>query len=139
MKKKFQVPSELSQVQKVSRQVLSFLEPLALNEALVFDIRLCLEEALVNAIKYGNRQRKELPVHLEVAYDDEKVRIRVEDQGSGFPSAALPDCTEAENKLKNHGRGVYLMRQLMDEVHYNKIGNSLLMVKSLSKKNTKIT
>ena len=136
MKKKFQVLSELSQVHKASGEVLSFLKPLELSEAQVFDIRLCVEEALVNAIKYGNRQRKELPVDVEAEYDDDQIRIRVQDQGSGFQPGVLPDCTEGENKSRGHGRGVYLMHQLMDEVRYNKTGNSLLMVKSLKKKAT---
>ncbi len=133
MKKKFQVPSDLSQVQKTSELVFSFLGPLGLSEALKFDIRLCLEEALVNAIKYGNRQQKEIPVDLDVEYDEREVRIRIEDRGPGFAWDKLPDCTEGENKLDNHGRGVYLMRQLMDEVRYNETGNQLLMVKSLKK------
>ena len=134
MKKKFQVPSELSQVQKTSEQALDFLKPLGLDDASVFDIRLCLEEALVNAIKYGNRQQKDLQVFVDVEVEGNAIRIRVEDQGSGFPHEQLPDCTEGENKLLNHGRGVYLMRQLMDEVSYNDKGNSLLMVKLLNSK-----
>ena len=131
MKKKFQVPSELSQVQKASEQVLTFLRPLDLKDAAKFDIRLCLEEALVNAIKYGNRQKKELPVVVDVEYGDDQIRIRIKDQGSGFNPDELPDCTDGENRLRNHGRGVYLMHQLMDEVRYNDKGNSLTMVKLL--------
>ena len=133
MKKKFQVPSELSQVHKASSQALSFLEPLRLSEAAIFDVRLCLEEALVNAIKYGNQQKKELLVDMDVEYDDKELRIRIEDQGSGFEPEKLPDCTKGDNQFDNHGRGVYLMRQLMDAVSYNNKGNSLLMVKSLTK------
>ena len=124
----------MAQVQKASGQILSFLEPLRLNEALAFDVRLCLEEALVNAIKYGNRQQKELLVDVDVEYDEAALRIRVEDQGSGFEPNKLPDCTQDGNQFENHGRGVYLMRQLMDEVKYNDKGNSLTMVKALGNK-----
>ena len=133
-RKEFQVPSVLAEVQKDSEKVLSFLKPLALSEACLFDIRLCLEEALINAMKYGNKLNEKLAVRLEVEYDDEEIRIRVEDQGEGFEPQKLVRCTEGDNLLKNSGRGVYLIHQLMDKVLYNPKGNSLLMVKFL--KNT---
>jgi len=111
--------------------VLSFLKPLSLSDAALFDIRLCLEEALVNAIKYGNALREDLNVDLEVEYGDGQVRLVVQDQGPGFDPKKLEDCTEEKNLFKNRGRGVYLIHQLMDEVRYNEKGNRLVMVKSL--------
>ena len=132
-RKEFQVPSVLSEVQKASGKVLSFLKPLALSEAFLFDIKLCLEEALINAVKYGNKLKDELSVRLEVEYDEAEVRIRVEDQGEGFKPKNLRSCTEDENLLKNNGRGVYLIHQLMDKVVYSPKGNSLLMVKFLKR------
>ncbi len=129
--KEFQVPSVLSEVQKTSERVLSFLKPLVLNEAFLFDIRLCLEEALINAMKYGNQLKKELAVRLKVEYDEDEIRIRVEDQGDGFKPKELQRCTEGDNLLKNSGRGVYLIHQLMDKVVYSPKGNSLLMIKFL--------
>ncbi len=132
-KKEFQVPSVLSEVQKASEKVLGFLRPLALSEAFLFDIRLCLEEALINAMKYGNKLREDLAVRLEAEYDQDEVRIRVEDQGEGFEPGSLRRCTEGENLLRNSGRGVYLIHQLMDKVVYSPKGNSVLMVKFLRK------
>ena len=133
VRKKFQVVSDLSVVQETSRQVLSFLKPLSLSEAALFDIRLCLEEALVNAMKYGNALRKDLDVELEVEGLPNEVRITVQDQGPGFDVKKLEDCTVEKNLFRDHGRGVYLMHQLMDEVRYNEKGNKLVMVKSLKK------
>jgi serine/threonine-protein kinase RsbW len=130
-KKKFLVPSDLSEVQKVSLRVLSFLKPLGLSEAREFDIRLCLEEALINAMKYGNHLRSDLAVDLDVEFDEREVRITVEDRGPGFDVKKLDDCTSGENVLRNRGRGVYLIQKLMDQVRYNDKGNRLLMVKSL--------
>ena len=132
-KKEFQVPSALSEVQKTSEAVLSFLKPLALSEADLFDIRLCLEEALINAMKYGNKLKEDLPVRLAVECGKGEIRIRIEDQGEGFKPKNLKSCTEDENLLKNSGRGVYLIHQLMDKVVYSSKGNSLLMVKFLNR------
>src|SRR5438132_1361922 len=114
-KKEFRVPSVLTEVQKASENVLSFLKPLALSEALLFDIRLCLEEALINAMKYGNRLKEELQVRLEVECADNEIRITVEDQGEGFDVKNLKDCTDKENLMRNCGRGVFLIHQLMDK------------------------
>ena len=133
MRKKFQVQSDLTNVQKVSEQVLSFLRPLSLAEAALFDIRLCLEEALINAMKYGNGLRKDLEVELDVEGSTEEVRIVVQDQGPGFDVKKLADCTDEKNLFRDHGRGVYLIHQLMDEVRYNEKGNKLLMVKHLGR------
>lgn len=133
MKKKFQIASELVNVQKATRRVLSFLKPLLLGEAALFDIRLCFEEALVNAMKYGNGLRGDLSVDVEVEFDGDELRLTVQDQGPGFEVEKLEDCTEEKNLFRNYGRGVYLIRQLMDEVCYNEKGNRLVMVKSLSK------
>ena len=132
MKKKFQVGSDLDNVQKTSRKVMSFLKPMSLNPATSFDIRLCLEEALINAMKYGNVLRKNLPVTLEVEYLPREVRITVEDRGPGFDVKKVEDCTEEKNRFRASGRGVYLMHQLMDEVRYNNKGNKLTLVKSLN-------
>ena len=132
-KKEFQVPSALSEVQDASGRVLSFLKPLALSESFLFDIRLCLEEALINAMKYGHKLQKELKVRIGVEYNDREVRISVEDQGEGFDPQKLVRCTEEANVLKNHGRGIYLIHQLMDRVCYNEKANAILMVKRLNR------
>ncbi len=131
MKKKFQVDSDLDIVQKTSQDVLNFLKPLPLGEAAFFDIRLCLEEALINAMKYGNGLKKSVPVVLDIEGGNEEVRITVTDQGPGFDVSKVANCTEEKNLYRNCGRGVYLIHQLMDEVRYNDKGNALLMVKKI--------
>lgn len=133
-KKEFQIPSLLSEVQKTSERVLLFLKPLALTEALSFDIRLCLEEALINAMKYGNKLKADLKVKLEVEFAADEIRITIKDHGEGFDYKNLKNCTREKDLLRNSGRGVYLIHQLMDQVVYNTKGNRLVMVKFL--KNT---
>lgn len=132
MKKKFQVPSDLAEVRPASEKVLALLKPYSLGEAKLFDIRLCLEEALINAMKYGNRLKADVPVELSVEVDGGEVRIRIDDRGDGFDVKKLPDCTEGDAAMRGHGRGVFLIHQLMDRVQYNDKGNSLLMVKRLT-------
>ena len=132
-KKKFQVPSDLNEVQNASARALAALKPLGLSTGEAFDIRLCLEEALINAMKYGNHLKKELPVEVSVEYNDQSLLITVEDRGSGFDPKKLKDCTQGDGLLRNAGRGVYLIHQLMDRVQYNDKGNRLSMTKLLRK------
>ena len=131
-KKEFRVSSDLSLVRKASSKVLQFLKPLGLSDAHVFDIKLCLEESLINAMKYGSELKKNLKVRLTAEYSGREVRLTVEDQGSGFDPKTLADCTKGNNLLRNRGRGVYLIHQLMDEVQYNPKGNRICMVKFLN-------
>ena len=133
MKKKFQVASDLANVQKTSTDVLSFLEPLSLSPDVRFDIRLCLEEALINAMKYGNALRKDKPVDLEIETSPAQIRITVADRGNGFDIKKVEHCTDEKNLLKSGGRGVHLMHHLMDEVRYNEKGNQVSLVKLLKK------
>ena len=136
-KKEFLIPSDLSEVSRASARALSFLKPLALSEAAVFDIRLCLEEGLSNAMKYGNRLRREIPVRLGIEFDALAVRFEIEDRGGGFDPKRLEDCTRKANLFKGGGRGVYLIHRLMDQVRYNEKGNILTMVKVISKKRSR--
>jgi serine/threonine-protein kinase RsbW len=137
-KKEFQVPSDLSEVQKASAKVLSILKPLDLPEGVLFDVRLCFEEALINAIKYGNNLKRTLPVQVSVAANAQELRISIEDQGKGFDPRKLSCCTEGENLMKGGGRGVYLIRQLMDRAEYNTRGNRIVMVKYLKREKVKL-
>ena len=130
-KKEFRLPSDLAEVQKASAKVLEFLKPLSLAEGVLFDVRLCLEEALINAMKYGNRLQKDQKVRLAVEVDGDEMRFTVEDNGEGFDVSKLKDCTKSDNLLRNSGRGVYLIHQLMDSVRYNSKGNCLVMAKKL--------
>ena len=129
--KKWQTPSDLSRVRKASARVLAFFKPLGLSQACRFDVRLCFEEALINAIKYGNRFKRAVTVGIETGYDEKKIWMRLQDRGKGFDVSRVSDCTHGKNLLKGGGRGIYLIHQLMDKVKYNAKGNAILMVKSI--------
>jgi serine/threonine-protein kinase RsbW len=131
VKKEFLVSSDLSQVQKASLKVLEFLKPLKLSDGIQFDIRLCLEEAVINAMKYGNCLEKDKLVKIDAEFDQNQVRLAVQDEGKGFDVKKVEDCTKKDNLTRNRGRGVHLIHQLMDRVQYNEKGNRLLMVKEL--------
>ena len=134
MNKKISITSDLKKIRQAVDEVIALLKGLEVDESDTFDIRLCLEEALINAIKYGNRFDKDLEVLIEFTYVDNKINISVEDRGEGFDHHKVPDPTKDENLLMGNGRGVYLINHLMDEVKFNERGNRLTMIKHINKK-----
>lgn len=92
------------------------------------NFRVGLTEALSNAMLYGNADDPSKRVRVEVTLTAGAIRARVTDQGHGFDPCSIPDPTCPENIMKPGGRGVFLMRKLLDEVLYNERGNQVTLV-----------
>ena len=92
------------------------------------NFRVGLTEALSNAMLYGNGSDPQKRVRVEVDIKVEEVAVRVTDQGSGFDPTTVPDPTLPDNISKTGGRGIFLMRALMDEVRFNDQGNSVTLI-----------
>ena len=123
------VASDLSTSEDICSPVLSGLEQGGFAGEDVFAVHLALQEAFINAVRHGNKMDPEKEVTVEYIIDAEKVAISVSDQGDGFDPQAVPDPRIGENLYKPDGRGLLLMRAYMDEVHYNKRGNAVRMVR----------
>jgi anti-sigma regulatory factor (Ser/Thr protein kinase) len=95
----------------------------------VFHARLALEEALVNAFDHGNGgdPTKVVNVWWRVAHDE--IEAMIEDEGTGFDPAGVPDPREPENLGLPCGRGLLLMRACMTSVSYNATGNRVTLYK----------
>jgi serine/threonine-protein kinase RsbW len=92
-----------------------------------FNFRVGLTEALSNAMMYGNSHDPSKRVLVEVALQSGRLEARITDQGLGFDPTAVPDPTSPENLTKPCGRGLFLMRKLLDEVSYNAEGNQVTL------------
>jgi serine/threonine-protein kinase RsbW len=93
-------------------------------------IELALEEALANAVVHGAKEDPTKVVECLVACEQERgVIIIVRDPGEGFDPSAIPSCVAGENVYSNHGRGIFLINQLMDEVKFRRNGAEIHMVK----------
>jgi serine/threonine-protein kinase RsbW len=93
-----------------------------------------LREALANAIRHGNRQNPALKVWVDFTIENNTLTIRVEDEGEGFAPEELPDPTDPENLLRPSGRGIFYMKQFMDQVDFDSTsqgGTSVTMVRKL--------
>jgi serine/threonine-protein kinase RsbW len=94
------------------------------------DIELALTEALANAVIHGASADPSKIIECDVACDEEHgMLIVVRDPGPGFDVSKIPDPCAGENIFSSHGRGIYLINQLMDDVQFHKNGTEIRMIK----------
>jgi serine/threonine-protein kinase RsbW len=124
-----EIPSDTAAGQEVQARILKMLEDHNFPPRDVFGVRLALEEALVNAIKHGNRMDVNKVVRVGCQVFNEKVRVEIEDQGEGFRPEDVPDPTADENLERPCGRGIMLMRSFMSLIEYNETGNCVILEK----------
>ena len=108
----------------MGRCLICFEEAARLN----LNFRVGLTEALSNAMLYGHADDPSKNVLVQISLLEGRVEATVRDQGPGFDPASVPDPTKPENIQRACGRGLFLMRELLDEVSYNAQGNEVKLV-----------
>ena len=126
------IPSVRGGGQYLIAELLASLKRENWSEGDIFGIHLAVEEALVNAIRHGNRSDQNKLVHLLCKLATDRVLIEIADEGAGFDPACVPDCTAAENLNRASGRGIMLMRNYMSRVEYTHGGHRVVMEKQRS-------
>jgi len=122
------VPGDLGVVGDAVELVASHLPAGTLSPRRVrFNFRTALAEALGNAIRYGTGEDPTKVVHVRVELGREAVRIHVLDGGNGFDRNGLSDPTRPENLEREDGRGMFVMRHLVDDVAINEKGNGICL------------
>jgi serine/threonine-protein kinase RsbW len=98
-------------------------------ETLGQHLNVVLTEAVVNAIKHANTVDPDKEVHIRISVSDQELLIRVYDNGQGF-DLNLVSCADCPDPLSEQGRGIYIIRSLMDSVEYKKFnGGNVLEIK----------
>ena len=124
------LPTQIAIISPSVEQLMCFIARFRDKDGSEWDIETALREALANAMLHGNQQ--DAHKHVNVACrctPDGEVLITVQDEGSGFESGIVPDPTAPNNRMLTSGRGIYLMRMLMDEVRFEQGGALVLMRK----------
>jgi serine/threonine-protein kinase RsbW len=121
--------SSLQSARQVEGEILAACEQHHFSESDLFALKLALEEALVNAVKHGNKLDPAKVVRVNYRVTEQRADVTVEDQGPGFNPAELPDPTAVENLERCCGRGILLMRAYMSSVVFNPQGNKVTMTK----------
>jgi serine/threonine-protein kinase RsbW len=119
----------ISELRAVCAKVMNLAKTLDYSGDDLFAVHLAMEEAIVNAIKHGNKLDTSKTVSVEYDVSPEKIDISVTDEGRGFDPETVDDPRLVENIYKMGGRGVLLIKSYMDEVEYSKTGNTVRMVK----------
>jgi serine/threonine-protein kinase RsbW len=114
-----EIESDPNNLITVEEFVNYFAKDLGVNDNKMNGLLLSVTEATTNAIIHGNKCDANKKVFINVLVEDDKIIIKVKDEGEGFNPENIPDPTEPQNLLKDSGRGVYLMRVYMDDLKYN--------------------
>ena len=130
-----ELPSRPHEVSRVEGFLKAANRRLGLDDGTLYRLLVAATEAVNNAIIHGNRSDPDRTVHVFMRATSRRILLRVEDEGQGFDAQALPSPLEEENLLKDHGRGVFLIRSLMDEVRFIRLrrGSAAIMVLRLDR------
>ena len=99
------------------------------------DISIAVTEAVNNAIKHGNKEDSTKSIKIVFEVETDRIKIRIKDEGKGFQLEEVKDPRKNENLLKDDGRGILIMKALMDEVKVlsGNEGNVIQLVKNISR------
>jgi len=125
----FTIASNFTAGRDVQRKIMADVARNGFTDDSAFAIRIALEEALVNAIKHGNRLDPGKKVRVEATVTPEQAEITVEDEGPGFDRGCVPDPTADENICRPSGRGILLIESYMNDVRWDRGGRRIRMVK----------
>ena len=106
-------------------RILEAVAPAGLDEDRLTDLAVALAEALSNAAVHGHRLDPKRRVAIVLSVEPGCVVVEVSDSGVGFDARGVSDPTSPERQLATGGRGIFLMRRLVDEVSYNASGNTV--------------
>jgi len=124
------IPNDPDLGRRILDQVIQQLEQHSWPNEDIFSVHLAMDEALVNAMKHGNRFDPAKKVHIDCQISKDRVRIEIADEGPGFNPEAVPDCRCEERLEVPSGRGLLLMRSFMCRVEYLERGNRVLLEKN---------
>jgi len=100
-----------------------------LTEEEIGDIKIAFLEMGMNAIEHGNKLQIDRKVHIKYSLYRDRLTISFKDEGEGFDQNHVPDPTEGDNIFSLRGRGIHLVKNLMDKLEYAGKGNEVLMIK----------
>lgn len=124
-----EIPSDTSVGSALVNELMDAMMARDWPAADLFRTQLAYEEAIVNAIRHGNKCDANKTVLIEMECSDERVTIQITDQGKGFNPSDVPDPRQDDLLEVPGGRGVLLISEIMSEVTYNETGNQIRMVK----------
>lgn len=123
-----QVPSVPENIRIVESFIDNAKDKFHITDDLYGNIMIAVTESVNNAIVHGNKSDAKKSVNLSLTLDEKTLRFTIQDEGAGFDYENVPDPTAPENIEKIGGRGIFLMKELSDEVFFNENGKEVELV-----------
>jgi len=125
MKNNIQFPSKIENISIIERLVDELTQQYQINSEIYGNMLVSMVEAVNNAIIHGNKLDETKTVTVEYELENNVFSFSIKDEGKGFDYKNLPDPTSSENIEKPHGRGIFLISHLVDELHFEDNGSKL--------------
>jgi serine/threonine-protein kinase RsbW len=135
----FKLASTMESVAEIEAAAEKLTQEAGMDEDESFRVVMAAREAAVNAVLHGNNYDPNKQVTASFENNGKSLVITITDQGEGLDPDTLPDPLAPENLLRGTGRGIFLIRSFMDEVHFRQLhpGTELTLIKHLSQAETK--
>ena len=129
------LPSRIEAIDEAATMVAGIVSRSGISEEAAFGMDMAVRESLANAVIHGNKLDESKFVEINVKSSPDSLEISVHDEGQGFNPETISDPTKEENILKTSGRGIFFMRNFMDEVEWSnppKGGTTVRMIKRIA-------
>lgn len=128
---RMRLPSDRGTIGAAIGPVLGIARQCGCADGAEADLEIALHEALANAVVHGNAEHDRKEVRLRCyGLPDRAMIVAIRDEGSGFDPEVVPDPRETDRRMMPHGRGLFLMRELLDHLAYRKGGREVVLYKS---------
>ena len=125
--------SDRNEISKVETLIFEINNEFKADEIKYVNFLIAVTEACVNGIVHGNKNNPSKKVYVNLLYDDTIFCVKVKDEGEGFDIKKIPDPTTEENLFKESGRGLFLIRSLVDKVEVVSSTTGTLIVMTMVK------
>lgn len=125
---KIQIPSLIENIRVVESFIDNSKDEFEFEDDIYGNIMVAVTESVNNAIRHGNKFDKDKNVYLTLQVEENQLTFEIEDEGPGFDYENLPDPTSPENLENPGGRGIFLMRNLCDQVNFEENGKKVQLV-----------
>ena len=109
------IESNRSEIKRIEELLIEITSECNLDLEKLVNFQIAVSEALLNAIVHGNKEDKSKRVFCDIKCTEDKLTVKIRDEGKGFNFDEVPDPTSDENILKEHGRGIFIIRSLVDD------------------------
>ena len=121
------IESRLEKLQCADNMTEKVAKAVGLDKDMKDNLAIAVTEAVGNAIMHGNRQDPCKSVSIEFKYNEKQIEVTVSDEGSGFDLKSIKNPLLPENLLRENGRGIFILSELMDKVDYKFTGQGTVL------------